>query len=886
MKKHSIVIITLLILTISFISAVSAADDLVLATDESANIDSEVLLSQNDAQIEINNEKLLCEDNSESVISNSDEDAIYSTVDANLAEDSNYKLGYNVTTAADNLLNFDSADDILVITTAGLTRINNITTENVLNGIIDASNGHVSYGKGNLLTLSALRTDPTNIAFIIKKSNTLTMTFYKNGSTIPLYNGNAGPELSDDEWKKLQKLLGSEDAYSYISIVNSWASGISKDILTQATYHGHVCTGLISGQAMIQTLLKYYPPRGESGLPLENTAYYVLGIPGDSDDDAFTWTMDITPGKRAYIGVDTMVDKSMTGFIRWNSQSNTGLIIVMSYNEAKIKQTFKTQTNLNPDASATNDLKYQNWLIKTLQENPTSLVDVLYEFDGLTQDDLYYLMGEEPGKGTVTKSAHGLDMDYILNLSLKTATREEQAAKEVTPLTPEQLKEIGSDASKMALNYFKSQGIDVPKDYPTMYVLTSASYVRINGTSTEMVLDGITDVLGSRLSKKTLLPVHTALWKDLVFDFFWVNSTNNKDTLSYSLKYDVNTGSLIETANTTANANYVIQSAIKYDPPYDVLVGWLFHNHVCGGSAPGYLIVDFVYNELPITNENESFIYITTNDNCKDDVISRLLGVSPGMENYYNLRYDDSRTNSSNVGIAIKWNSATKTGDLVLINLVNWSSGVAFKKGSDMYEEYIKLYKGDYSSENLVSAPVVSATVKKQINEEMLRTIVSGAVNTKEGNSIAYIMSLDDKLPEVPENQNNNNNNADDKKETNDNSKKVLVDNGGSSKPAQQSNSANGVSKSISGVSEPVGLSTSVASAPSVSANADNSADDSQDDSKADSKKSAKAADSSKSYEISKKPASKEINSNTIILAIAAVLIVGAIFGFGYIRRK
>ncbi len=884
MKKHSIVIITLLILTISFISAVSAADDLVLATDESANIDSEVLLSQNDAQIEINNEKLLCEDNSESVISNSDEDAIYSTVDANLAEDSNYKLGYNVTTAADNLLNFDSADDILVITTAGLTRINNITTENVLNGIIDASNGHVSYGKGNLLTLSALRTDPTNIAFIIKKSNTLTMTFYKNGSTIPLYNGNAGPELSDDEWKKLQKLLGSEDAYSYISIVNSWASGISKDILTQATYHGHVCTGLISGQAMIQTLLKYYPPRGESGLPLENTAYYVLGIPGDSDDDAFTWTMDITPGKRAYIGVDTMVDKSMTGFIRWNSQSNTGLIIVMSYNEAKIKQTFKTQTNLNPDASATNDLKYQNWLIKTLQENPTSLVDVLYEFDGLTQDDLYYLMGEEPGKGTVTKSAHGLDMDYILNLSLKTATREEQAAKEVTPLTPEQLKEIGSDASKMALNYFKSQGIDVPKDYPTMYVLTSASYVRINGTSTEMVLDGITDVLGSRLSKKTLLPVHTALWKDLVFDFFWVNSTNNKDTLSYSLKYDVNTGSLIETANTTANANYVIQSAIKYDPPYDVLVGWLFHNHVCGGSAPGYLIVDFVYNELPITNENESFIYITTNDNCKDDVISRLLGVSPGMENYYNLRYDDSRTNSSNVGIAIKWNSATKTGDLVLINLVNWSSGVAFKKGSDMYEEYIKLYKGDYSSENLVSAPVVSATVKKQINEEMLRTIVSGAVNTKEGNSIAYIMSLDDKLPEVPENQNNNN--ADDKKETNDNSKKVLVDNGGSSKPAQQSNSANGVSKSISGVSEPVGLSTSVASAPSVSANADNSADDSQDDSKADSKKSAKAADSSKSYEISKKPASKEINSNTIILAIAAVLIVGAIFGFGYIRRK
>ena len=867
MKKQSVVIISILILTISLISTVSASDDF-LSVDESSNIDSQLSVIQDDSQIKINDEGV--SDNSENVISKSD-DVLYSSVDSNLADDSNYKLGYNVTTAADKLLDFDSADDILVITTAGLTRINNITTENVLNGIIDASNGHVTYGKGNLLTLSSIRTDPTNIAFIIKKSNTLTMAFYKNGATTPLYYGNAGPEISDKEWKNLQKLLGNEDAYSYISIANSWANGIPKDILTQATYHGHVCTGLISGQAMIQTLLKYYPPRGESGLPLENTAYYVLGVPGDSDDDAFTWTMDITPGKRAYIGVDTMVDKSMTGFIRWNSQSNTGLLIVMSYNETKIKQTFKTKTGLNPDASATNDLKYQNWLIKTLQENPTSLVDVLYEFDGLTQENLYYLMGEEQGKGNVLQSAHGLDMDYILNLSLNKAVREEQAEKEVTPLSPEQLKEIGSTASTMALNYFKSQGIDVPKDYPTLYVLTSAGYVRINGTSTEMIFDGIYDVLGSRLSKKTLLPVHTALWKDLVFDFFWVNSTNNKDTLSYSLKYDVDTGSLIETANTTDNANYIIQSVLTYDPPYDALVAWLFHNHVCGGSSPGYLISEFIYSELPITNENESFIYITTNDNCKDDVISRLLGVSPGMENYYNLRYDNSITNSSNVGIAIKWNSATKTGELVIINWV----GPKFAKGSDSYEEYIKMYKGDYSSENLVSAPVITATAKKEINEDMLHTIVSGATSTKQGNSIDYIMSLDDKLPVVPKTQ-------DDDKKENSNTNKAVA-NSSSTKSSQNSNSANGVSKSINGVTSSVGRSintiSSVASVASVSA-----ANEVSDD--ADASDDAAEESDSKSYEISKKPATNDISSNTILLVIAAVLIVGAIFGYGYIKRK
>ena len=864
MKKHSVILLLLLVLTLS-LGVVSASEDI-----DASDVGTDMSLNQeNPIEVEIS-------DNEEILASSNEANLQAGIVDSDLKDDSNYKLGYNVTTAADDLLKFDSADDILVITTTGLTRIDNVTTENVLNGIIDASNGHVTYGKGNILTLSSIRTDPTNIAFIIKKGSSLTMAFYKNGATTPLYYGTAGPEISDSQWKKLQKLLGAEDAYSYVSIANAWANGIPKDVLTQATYHGHVCTGLISGQAMIQTLLKYYPPRGESGLPLENTAYYVLGVPGDSDDDAFTWTMDITPGKRAYIGVDTMVNKSMTGFIRWNSTSNTGLIVIMSYDESKIKETFKKQTGLNPDASATNDLKYQNWLINKLQNDPTSLVTVLYEFDGLSQDNLYYLMGEEQGKGNVLQSAHGLDMDYILNLSLNKATREEQSVKDVTKLTPEQLKQIGVDASNMALAYFESQGITVEKNYPNLYVLTSAGYVRVNGTSTEMIFDGITEVLGSRLSKKTLLPVHTALWKDLVFDFFWVNSTNNKDTLSYSLKYDVDTGSLIETGNTTDNANYIIQSVLKYDPPYDALVAWLFHNHVCGGSSPGYLISDYIYSELPITNENESFIYITTNDNCKDDVISRLLGVSPGMENYYNLRYDNSITNSSNVGIAIKWNSATKTGELIIINWV----GPKFAKGSDSYEEYIRMYKGDYSSPNLVSAPVITTTARKEINEEMLQTIVSGAKGTDEGNSIAYIMNLDDKLPVVPPTHNTDDNNDN----TNTNTNNQVLADGGSSKPSSTSSSNSGRSlPSSNGAASTVGRSiypiASYAASTAV-ASAEVSNEEASEDSPSDS------SSNGNSYEITQKDESNGISANSIVLAIAAVLILGAILGVGYVKFK
>lgn len=876
MKRQGIYIIALLIILLAVINTVSAEDtniDLIADNSNNDNVninatDSVLKSSNEDCQFVSENS----EDNNTLLNENSLEDNTLKKGNTTNSNSKAYKLGYSVTIAADKLLKFSSADDILVITTAGMTWIDNHTTEDALGGIVDAANNYVTYGKGNILTLSSIRSDPTNIAFFIKKGNSIKMAFYKNGSLTPVYYGNAGPKLSANEWKKLQKLLGDEDAYSYISIANAWSAGMPKDVLTQATYHGHVCTGLISGQAMIHTLLTYYPPKNEFGLPLENTAYYVLGVPGGSEDDAFTWTLDITPGKRAYIGIDTMVNKSMTGFIRWNTSSNTGIIIIMSYDEKAIKERFKKLSGLNPDASATNDLKYQNWLINTLQVDPISLVTIRYELDGLTKDNLEYLMGLEVGKGNVVKSAHGLDLNYILGLNLTTAKRETQNIGEQTKLSDEKLKQIGIDASSKAIAYFASQGITIEKYSNRLYVLTSAGAVRINGTPTSMVFDGIHEVLGSALYKKTLLPVHTPIWKDLLFDFYWVDSNNLTNYSSISFRYDALNDKLIVTGNTSdKNSNYIIQNAVKYDPPYDVLVGWLFHNHVCGGSTPGYLIADYVYEELPITNEDESYIYLTTNANCKDDVISRLLGVSPGMGTYYNLRYDNNKTNSTNVGIAIKWNSKTKTGELIIISLDKWGAGQIFKKGSNMYEEYIKLYKKDYSSKNLISRPIIKTAARKEINEEMFNKIIAGATNTEEGNSIAYIMGLPDKLPVQKEDNNKPiMNNTQQKK----NGKK-LVDNASSSSNSQKTtnNPSKGHYGATNGLTPSVGVSKNT-----INANSDSDPDNSDEGSSDN--------NDGKSYEISRKGTDKQINSNNIIFAIVIILILGAIVGYGYIRSN
>ena len=906
MNKKYLFVLLLIFTSLMLITSVSASDDLDIVSDgeNTADVDIEVNYEYNEnlnPQIIVSQdgnsipfEKTSNGNNKYNIVLNNVDNSKNYTISVlahgyenasqvicfgsntpnnlifNLMATSNYKLGYDVTTDANNRLDFNNADEVLVITTAGLTRIDGTTTEDVLDGILNAADGYVSYGQGNILTLSAIRSDPTNFAFVVKRGNTLTMAYYKNAALTPIYVGTVdSSSMTAAKWKELQKLLGSDDAYSYVSLANAWAAGLSPDVLTQAAYHGHVCTGLVSGQAMIYTLLKYFPPRGENGVtPLENTAYYVIGVPGGSDDDAFTWTMDITPGKRAYIGIDTMVNKSMTGFIRWNSTSNSGILILMSYNEDALKNEFKAETNLNPDASSSNDLKYQKWLINKLANDPESLVTIVDQFGGLTEEQLTQLIGTSDA--SIDVDARGLDLEYIYSLDLPHIDQDSNKEIPSNTISEQDLKNIGIQAAINATEYFESIGITIEKDMTNFYVLTSAGFVRINNTDTTPVYQGIEDILGSRLSRATLLPVHTGLWKELVFDFFWLDPLNNQNTASYSLLYNQTTGKF-----EICPQNFNIQdNSIKYDPAYDILLAWLFHNHVCPGGSPGILLADKVFDELPL-DENESYILVTTLAYCKEDTLSRLLGVSPGMENYYNLRYSeataDAGNKASNVNIIIRWNAQTKTGTATLAK-------VAFPKfatgGSANYEEWNKLFKGDYSSPGLVGAPVVEFVATKEINEEMLGVITGGAHQTDEGDAILYLLGLDDKLPASSSEGNSSDNNGN-----------TAVDNGGSN--SNSGSSSNGPAKKTDSTTNQLGTSTSVgtSSNPIGSVSAASVATPQDSEESADDEADA-SSDSPKSYEIEEK-GENGINYNNLIIGLAFVLIlVGAVAGVAYVRKQ
>ncbi|MDI6702413.1 FmdE family protein [Methanothermobacter wolfeii] len=642
-----------------------------------------------------------------------------------------YKRGREITKKADQLLNFTKTGEVLVITTAGSAYYKNQTTEDVLEGILNQGRGIISYGKGNLLMLRKTRLDPLDFAFIVRKGNDLILAYFKNASMTPLYVGTVSQNMTLTQYQTLQKKLG-DDTFPIASLANAWAIGLSPDILREAAFHGHVCMGTICGYAMIETLLKYYPATNEFGLPLEGVSYQVIGVPGGSDDDVFIYAMDATPGKRAYVGFNTTEDTNIVGFIRWNSKTKTGTLIIMAYNLQELIKKYKQETC----ETAVSELKFNAWAVKKLKTNPESLVDILYAFDNLTEEQVHYLMGYEPNKGNTTVAAAGLDLNYILNqTNLINATPSSRTYSTGT-LTYDDLRNIGRLAAEKAIELFRAIGITLERDDYQLFVLTSAGYVRLKGQDTSPVWDGIYDVLGSRLSRKTLLPVHAPLWGNLKFDFCLVNGTQK---IIKSIYYNVTSG----TFTVQNSASYIIEEVLPYDPPFDVLMGWLFHNHVCGGSSPGYLIADYIFNNYP-KGENEKYIYVTTLDNCKDDILFMLFGVSAGQGTYANQRLTSEETTlettgggmNGMVGYIIVWDEKTNTGRVAIIT---WQSP-RFAPGSNSYEEYIRLYKHDYSSPNLVSLPTVSTAAERLINREELGILLAGGTGSM--NALQYIFSI------------------------------------------------------------------------------------------------------------------------------------------------
>ena len=711
---------------------------------------------------------------------------------ANLAFDMvatpNYRLGREVTKKADQLLNFATADDVLVITTAGVTMLNGTTTENTIEGILNGTNGKVTYGKGNLLILRKTPVDPVDVAFIVKRGNNLQAIFFKNGSINPAYQGTISQNMQPAQWNNLISKVGGENAFTYASLANAWNADAPNDLLREAAFHGHMCQGTISGYTISQALIKYYPPVQDTqnpGSPYDVTSYKVIGVPGDSDDDAIINLLNTTPGKGAYAGFDTTttgVTDNMVGFVRWLDTTKTGDLIIMMFNRQLNRQQFETETGIKLGGDL-EELKFNTWLLNKIKTNPESLVTFIRELKGLNEEQYYSLVGTASdivrnNQVVVTKrEAKGLDLAYIDSLNLQQATRNVPEPLQHDPLD---MKQLGIDAANRALDiFFTEKGILLEKDNPNLVVQTSASYVYINGQPTDLSIDGIYEVLGSRLSRKTLLPMHVAPWKILYF-CFTLRGTDGQTMDSIYIHYDPvakqlvvgtgNNGKQINNIgpaalNDNAQLNNLkknvfkeggffgniqsIANAWRCNPRFDQLLTFLFHDHACPGVQPGFFISDMVFNQFPL-GPDEEYFYMASSIYCKDDSIVYLMGVSPGQGTYMNQRLinedvaSDFVQGATDEGVLVIWDKKNNVGRAVIISfkwpeLDNTGLITSEARRESSINYFINAYNNDPYA-RLINPFVVQSSDSKWITKEEFDMIKQGGGS--EYNALDYVKSL------------------------------------------------------------------------------------------------------------------------------------------------
>ncbi|MBQ3473669.1 MAG: formylmethanofuran dehydrogenase [Methanobrevibacter sp.] len=845
-----------------------------------------------------------------------------------------YILGMTVAESADKILDFKNADDVLAVSTAGLAKLNNKTSEDALEAILNY--GDIPYS--NVLMLRQSAVDPIDFAFIIKKGNQLKAVIYQNGATTPVYTGTISENMTKKEWNAYYNAVEGENAWSFASLANGWAAGVSREILQEAAFHGHICEGTLGGYSIIQALMKYYPPVQEnnpgSNQPAADiTAYKVLGVPGGSDDDAALFFLDDTIGKTGYTGMNTTstgVTENMMGFIRWYSATASepahGDLVIIAFNSSDVKKLFTKETGIDADAGSLEELQYNSWWIKQINTNPERLVQYLYEFSGLNQTHYDYLMGTTSATQSIDgepfdygMDGHGLDLEYILSLNLEKATRTNTDNAKAT-LSDDQLKQIGIDAAVLAKEIFKEElGVDIDRDDVDFTVCTDASYAFLNGQETVVVRDGLYEELGATLYSQTLLNLHQAIWKPLWFAFamrypdsdavnmvylrynpatndFFVGELDGKKVVDIGFETLNNSKKLraIEKSFVPDGNWFNIQSLVNAwneHPVYDQMSTFLYHAHVCPGVQPGFFMTDFILSNYPL-GENESYTYIADTIYCKDDSLTYLLDLSPGLGNYFVQKLPTNETKGEgdgtgdNQGVLIVWDDQLKIGKAVVLSTTMASVDTSKYATSEasraaMIRANIDLYNGRENPE-LIAAPNPGAHYEKWITEEQFNALKQGTASG--ANPIAFLKSLPDVTKEdllksmQSSNNTNDNSNSDNTNDgTSTNTNDGTDANSGSNAIGASSNNNNPTSSPyVRSRSAGVGTNGAIATA----APAEDASEDASEDADAD------TASEDAAYEVSKTPSTKSTDSNALAYAVVGVLAIGALLGLGYVRRN
>ena len=250
----------------------------------------------------------------------------------------------------------------------------------------------------------------------------------------------------------------------------------------------------------------------------------------------------------------------------------------------------------------------------------------------------------------------------VLCIVLVSALSENTHASDIRSAIRDGLKDLGAGKGQSELSVF-----------------TDATYVKVDGRTTEHLVDLIREETGCTVGKGNLLFFHRPVNHPLKIAIF-SKKTDECVVIGYDgkriemEKYDFGRDAVAESLfwekmePPLAPDTYTIVSLAKVwaaSAPYDLLKCVEFHNHLCPGIFAGYMIAQYIPEMYPLKT-GEAYTWFAYPSWCKDDALQVLLDLTAGKKNLYAGALTESQkedlTFENPVGLLTIWNEQKKTG--------------------------------------------------------------------------------------------------------------------------------------------------------------------------------------------------------------------------------
>lgn len=303
------------------------------------------------------------------------------------------------------------------------------------------------------------------------------------------------------------------------------------------------------------------------------------------------------------------------------------------------------------------------------------------------------------------------------------------------------------DLSVLSLVGFKAadkamEELGFEKGAPDILALTDAGYIaQIGDYTTEKALDGVTMTSGVSRGKGNLVNVHKAYNSPLWFAFF---DRQSKDCIYVEAKSEVlrtyldrertdkdaalrdfmeledeEVFATIVTENIAADrllddpeewqekmvatvfggnefSIITISNLWARGLPNDFLKAAELHDHICPGLTSGYLIAEYLKQNLPSSAPRTEYTIIAIPPWCKDDVLIQIFETNVGHKRLYVKHLTQEQMEqlpdyAKNVAdIVIRWEAGAESGDGIVVGF-DWDK---MYQGTELPKEWL----GDFAT--------------------------------------------------------------------------------------------------------------------------------------------------------------------------------------------